>query len=167
VQIESSPLRTDLEFFQVFQDRSIPILCNQDRVLFCQGETATGIFILHEGSANLFKRGNENDSVICLRATGPSIIGLPSVLGRHPNDFTAIAESGARVTFVHQEDLTNSMNSDPPLMIKVLRLLAAEVDYARQAISTSFGHSRAASARRVKGRKVGGVQHPSSRTPRP
>jgi len=134
VPIDSSSFCADLELIQTFEKQSIPITCDEDRVLFRQGEAPAGIFILREGAATLSRHCSENEFVISLRSTAPSLIGLPGVLSRNPHAFSAVAQSGSHVSFVNRDEVAHFMETDPPLSIRVLQVLAAEVDYARKAI---------------------------------
>jgi CRP-like cAMP-binding protein len=56
------------------------------------------------------------------------------VVGNSPYTLTAVAAPGARVGFVSRAIFTSLMQADPALALKILRVLAAEVRTARQAL---------------------------------
>jgi CRP-like cAMP-binding protein len=74
------------------------------------------------------------ESVISLQTTAGSILGLPALIGNEPYTLTAIAHSGAQLSFVSRDDYAALMQANPLLPLKVLRVLAAEVHSARNAM---------------------------------
>ena len=64
-----------------------------------------------------------------------SLLGLSSVIGNKPFSMTAVAKKGAQVGFVARDDVSALMITEPGLALMTLRVLAAEVDSTRKAIS--------------------------------
>ncbi len=124
----------DPELVQALEKQSTPILCDADRVLFRQGDTPAGLFILHEGEATLTMRTWSGESVISLQTTAGSILGLPALIANEPYSLTAVAHSCAQFSFISREDYGALMQANPLLPFKVLRVLAAEVHSARNAM---------------------------------
>ena len=124
----------DPELIQAFEKHSTPISCDAERILFHQGDSSTGLYILHKGEATLTMRTWTGESVVSLQTTAGSILGLPALIANEPYSLTAVALSGAQVSFVSRDDYAALMQTNPLLPLKVLRVLAAEVHSARNAM---------------------------------
>ena len=84
VNLDPTAFLGDPELVQALEKQSTPILCDADRVLFRQGDTPAGLFILHEGEATLTMRTWSGESVISLQTTAGSILGLPALIANEP-----------------------------------------------------------------------------------
>ena len=134
MQHDASAFLADPELVAALEKRSIPIICDTERVLFQQGDPATGVFIVNRGAATLTMNAYSEEPVLCFQATAGSLLGLPGIIGNQPYSLTARAHSGSHVLFVTKEDFTSLMQADPHLSLKVLQMLAAEVRTARRAL---------------------------------
>jgi CRP-like cAMP-binding protein len=134
VNLDPSAFLAEPELIQALEKRSTPISCDQERVLFRQGDAPAGLYILHKGEATLTMRTWSGESVISLQTSAGSILGLPALIGNEPYTLTAIARSGAQISFVSRDDYAALMQANPLLPLKVLRVLAAEVHSARNAM---------------------------------
>jgi CRP-like cAMP-binding protein len=135
VQPDSSAFVADPELLRVLESQSIPIECTEDRVLFNQDEPATGVYILQKGSATLTMNAKDGRRIFSIQAVPDSLLGLPALISNQPYSLTAIANAGAQVVFVGRDDFFALVQADPLLSLKMLRVLAAEVRTARQALS--------------------------------
>ena len=124
----------DPELIQALEKQSTPITCEQDRILFRQGDSSSGLYILHKGEATLTMRTWAGESVISLETTAGSILGLPALIANEPYTLTAVAHSGAQLSFVSRDNYAALMQANHMLPLKVLRVLAAEVHSARNAM---------------------------------
>lgn len=124
----------DQELIQALEEHSTLIPCNGDRVLFRQGEPSTGLFILHTGEATLSMCSDLNQLILSVQAAAGSLLGLPGLIGNQPYSLTAIARSGARVSFIARAEFTAFMHTEPEAALKILQVLAAEVSSARRAL---------------------------------
>lgn len=124
----------DPELIQALEKQSTPITCDQERVLFRQGDASTGLYILHKGNATLTMRTWAGESVVSLQTTAGSILGLPALIANEPYSLTAVAHGGAQISFISRENYAALMQSNPMLPLKILRVLAAEVHSARNAM---------------------------------
>ena len=70
-----------------------------------------------------------------IQAPAGSLLGLPGLIGNQPYTLTAVAQAGARLSFVSREKFTGLMQTDAHLALKILEVLAAEVRSARYALS--------------------------------
>ena len=47
MQLDPSAFLADPELIKALDKRATPFLCAEDRVLFCQGDLPTGLFVIH------------------------------------------------------------------------------------------------------------------------
>jgi len=135
VKLDSSAFVADKALVEALERRSKPILCEEDRVLFKQGETATGLYILRAGMGRVSMTSPAGDKVMSVPVSAGSLLGLPALLGDQPYSLTAMVFKGAELRLVTREDFSLLMLNEPSLSMSVLRVLAAEVRTARFAIS--------------------------------
>ena len=121
--------------FKALEKRATPFVCDEDRVLFRQGDQPTGLFIIHAGEATLSMDPGANENTFSCQATAGSVLGVPGLIGNQPYSLTAVACSGAQVSFIARDDFNALMQSDQPLMLLILQVLAAEVRSARLALT--------------------------------
>lgn len=135
MHLDPSAFVADSDLLEVLGKRSEPVACPQDRVLFRQGESPNGIYLLLKGEATLSMTSESGEPLVSSRAVSGSILGLPGLVGNSPYTLTVMATAGAHVLFVSRDSFTSLMQSDPLLALKILRVLAAEVRTARHALS--------------------------------
>jgi CRP-like cAMP-binding protein len=135
MQLDPSAFLADSELLQALEKRSTPIICNQDRVLFNQGDASVGLYILSRGKATVSMDSGNSAAAFSCQATAGSLLGLPGLIANQPYSLTAIAHPGAQVGFISRDDFNALMLAESPLMVKILQVLAAEVRSARLAIT--------------------------------
>lgn len=135
MQVDSSSFIADPELIRALQERSTPVPCETDRLLFRQDDPATGVFILHQGAAALTMYAQDKQIIFSIQALPGSLLGLPALVSDRHYSLEAIAQSGAQVSFVSRADFFALMQAQPALALKMLQVLAAEVRTARQALS--------------------------------
>ena len=135
MQLDPAAFVADPELIQALEARSTAIDCNEDRVLFEQGDFPAGIYALKQGELTLTMRSPTGEMVTEVQAPAGSLLGLPGLIGKQPYTLSAIARNGARLSFIPQDDFTTLMQSDAHLALKILQVLAAEVRSARRALS--------------------------------
>lgn len=133
--LDSSAFVADPELLVALERLSTPVACTSDRLLFSQGDPATGLYVLHSGSGLLTMTSPTGESVISTHVGPGALLGLPGVLGNQPYSLTGVVYEGAEVSYVSREDFAQLMMREPNLSLHVLRVLAAEVRTARVAIS--------------------------------
>lgn len=134
MKLDASTFVADPELIQALQKRSVPVFCDESRVLFLQGDPAEGLYILNSGEVTLTMTSDAAESIVSVHAVPGSLLGLPALVGNQPYTLTAMAESGARLSFITHENFNSLMQNDPLMALKVLQVLAAEVRSARNAI---------------------------------
>ncbi len=132
MHLETSAFVTDPQVVQTLLKRSIPVPCDTDRVLFRQGDAPVAIYILEEGKVTLEMSSPEGKPILSFDTTAGSLLGLPGLIGNQPFSLTATAHAGARVSYVPRDEFAAIMQADPPLSLKILQVLAAEVRSARE-----------------------------------
>jgi CRP-like cAMP-binding protein len=135
VKFDPSAFLADPELIQALEKHATPIPCDDDRVLFRQGDPPSGLYILRMGEATLFMVSGNDESIFSCQTTAGSLLGLPSLIGNQPYSLTAIGRRGAQVSFVARNDFNALMQSEQPLLVKILQVLAAEVRSARMALT--------------------------------
>jgi CRP-like cAMP-binding protein len=125
----------DCTLTQALQKRSIPLPCLDGRMLFRQGETPQGLYILKNGKASLQMKGENGAEVLHLTVGPGSILGIPAVAAKEPYSLSAMACARAQVDFIGLSDFEDFMKMEPSLFPLVLSVLAGEVRSARIAFT--------------------------------
>lgn len=134
MQLDPSAFVADSDLIHSLEEHATPLLCGEERILFHQGDPPAGLYILSNGKATIsMDSGHENISFSCTASAG-SLLGLPGLIANQPYSLTAVAHKGAKVGFISRDDFNLLMQSQSPLMVKILQVLAAEVRSARLAI---------------------------------
>ena len=134
MQLDPAAFIAAPELVQALEVRATPIPCDEDRILFRQGDPPIGLFILLNGEATLSMTGAGGELIMSMQATAGSLLGLPGLIGNQPYSLTALGRRGARVGFIARNDFNALMKSELPLLLLVLQVLASEVRSARIAI---------------------------------
>jgi CRP-like cAMP-binding protein len=134
-RMKQSPFTADDELIQALKKRSQPIFCSEDCVLFCQGDPASGLYILRSGTAILTLKSDSGRVAMCFEAFAGSLLGLPAILGNVPYSLAAIARQGSIVRYVTRDDFEDLIRVQPSLEIMVLQVVQAEVVATRKALS--------------------------------
>jgi CRP-like cAMP-binding protein len=113
--------------------RSIEVACSGEYYLFRQGEPPVGLFILNKGEVTLSMNSPSGGQLLSMQVGAGSLLGLPGLISNEPYTLTALACSGAELSFVTPENFRALMQTEPGLALKVLEVLAAEVRSARHA----------------------------------
>jgi CRP-like cAMP-binding protein len=124
----------DPELIAELEKQAKPVTVAPGRTLFRQGDAPAGVYIVKKGAVTL-KTRSDGDAVLNVQAGAGSLLGLPAVVGAQPYSLTAEAQEGAEVVLLSSEDFVHLMCTDPRLSFRVLQVLAAEVRFAREAIS--------------------------------
>jgi CRP/FNR family transcriptional regulator len=114
--------------------RSTPIALGENRVLFREGDAPTGVYIVKKGWA-ILTSGSNGSTVLMVEAGEGSLLGVPAVIGTKAYSLTAVAEEDAELSLVSCEDFVDLMQTEPQLAFQVLKVLAEEVRFAREALA--------------------------------
>jgi len=134
LKLDASTFVADPKLVHALRKCSVPILCDDNQILFLQGDPSEGLYILDSGDVTLTMASDAAEPIISVRAVPGSLLGLPALVGSQPYTLTATAQPGARLSFITRENFNSLMQNDPLMALKVLQVLAAEVRSARNAI---------------------------------
>lgn len=129
----------DSTLIQALELRSASKTCGRGTVLFRQGETPTGLFIIRSGRVSLLMKAENGIEVAQFSVKAGSILGLPAIVAKEPYSLSAMANEDAEISFVELEAFEGLMQEQPSLFPKVLELLASEVRSARVALTEILG----------------------------
>lgn len=135
MNLDPSAFLAEASLIEALGKSSETVDCAQDRMLFRQGDSPSGIYLLLKGEATLSMTSESGEPLLGSRAVSGSILGLPGLVGNSPYTLTVVALAGAKVLFVSREHFNEMTQSDPLLAFKILHVLAAEVRTARFALS--------------------------------
>lgn len=135
MNLDSSAFVAAPELLAALEKHSVLIPCPEDRILFVQGESSTGIYILHSGTGRLGMAATDGSPIFEVPVADGTLLGLPGVIGNQPYSLTARADKGSDVRYISRENFSQLMLSEPSLSLQVLRILAAEVRTARAALT--------------------------------
>ncbi len=134
VQLDSTAFVGDLELIEALGAHSTPVSCGSDYVLFRQDDPAAGLYIVRQGVVTLSMISQDGNTLFAVHALPGSLLGLPGVISGQPYSLSATARAGAQIGFVSRDEFTALMQAHPLLSLKMLKVLAAEVRSARQAL---------------------------------
>jgi CRP-like cAMP-binding protein len=135
LKLDPSAFVADKELLDGLETRSTLIVCEEDRVLFQQGDPPTGLYILRSGTATLTMTSQTGETILSTPVNAGALLGLPGFISDKPYSLTGSASKGSELGFVSREDLSDLLLNNPSLALKVLSVLAAEVRAARNALS--------------------------------
>jgi CRP-like cAMP-binding protein len=135
VTFDPSSFIAERELIQVLEKFSSTVVCTESRVLFSQGSSPSGLYLLRKGEATLSMQSPTGGNLMSITLHPGALLGLPALIGNEPYTLTAVAEANSELGFVRREDFNSLMLNDPLMAGRVLRVLAAEVRAARHAIS--------------------------------
>jgi CRP-like cAMP-binding protein len=136
--VKRDSFAADRLLIRSLEKRSTPITCSEGRILFQQGDVPAGLYILQSGAAALMMESASGMAVMCLEAGPGSLLGLPGIVANEPYTVTAMARKDSMIRFVTRDDFEDVIRTEPALHLPALRLLAAEVRAARQALSETL-----------------------------
>ena len=135
MQLDPSSFVAVSELVDALSGCAVPVNCTGYRILFRQGESPVGLYVVHSGAVTITMKDRFGAVLSRARVEPGSLLGLPAVIANVPYSLSAEASAGANVSLVPQKDFARLMLTEPGLAIKVLQVLAAEVRAARSMIT--------------------------------
>ncbi len=77
MKLDSSAFIADQELVEALKKRSTPVHCEEDCVLFTQGEPSGGLYIVHAGRVMMTMRSSTGELLMSITAAPNSLLGLP------------------------------------------------------------------------------------------
>lgn len=134
MKMDAKAFVADQELVDALKKHATPVACDDDCVLFNQGDAPNGMYIFCKGVVRLVMRSQLGDTLMNIPAIECSLLGLPALIGGAPYSLSVYAQKGAEVGFVSREEFARIMLSQPAVSVGILRVLAAEVRTARMAL---------------------------------
>ena len=134
MKMDASAFVADKQLIEAIEKHATPVVCDEDRVLFNQGDSPHGLYIFCRGAVRLVMRSQVGDLLMNIPAIEGSLLGLPGLIGGVPYSLSALAQQGSQVGFVSREEFARIMLTEPGISVGILRVLAAEVRTARMAL---------------------------------
>jgi CRP-like cAMP-binding protein len=134
MKMDAAAFVADQELIEALKKHATRVACEEDRLLFKQGDSPDGLYIFCGGEVLLTLTSLAGNVVMSLPVAAGSLLGLPGVIGNVPYSLSATAKKGSLVSFVKREEFSRLMLTDPSISVGVLRVLAAEVRTARMAL---------------------------------
>jgi CRP-like cAMP-binding protein len=136
VQTELSVVERTLIELQELQRRG------PGAVLFCEGATAYGVYIIHSGAVDLVF-STRNGAARPLQSAGEGqIVGLSSVVSRRAHDATAIVRVSSELGYVDAKKLMDLLERDPTAWFAVLQFLSHDVSSCWESMRQIAAQSR-------------------------
>lgn len=135
MKLDPSAFLAEPALINALEKRATPFVCDEDRVLFRQGDQPSGLFIVRKGEVTLSMDPGENQNLFSCQVTSGSVLGVPGLIGNQPYSLTAVAQRGSEFSFVTRNDFNTLMQTEQSLMLMILQVLAAEVRSARMALA--------------------------------
>jgi len=134
MKMDATAFVAERELIEALKRHATRVDCEEDRLLFKQGDAPGGLYIFCGGEVSLTLTSLSGDVVMSLSVDAGSLLGLPGVIGNVPYSLSARAKKGSLVSFVKRDEFSRLMLTDPTISVGVLRVLAAEVRTARLAL---------------------------------
>ena len=135
MKLESSAFVADQELIDALEKQATCVTYRGGEVLFQQGESPQGLYILCRGNVTLTMTSPTGEEVMSFEAVTGSLLGLPGLISSMPYTLTAIAHKDSKLCFIDREHFTSFMQANPMLSMKMLQVLAAEVRSARRTLA--------------------------------
>lgn len=135
MKLDPSAFVADKELFAALDSRATHVVCDQNHVLFHQGDIPSRLYVLRSGTVTLDMTSLTGEPLLSVSVPPGALLGLPGFIANQPYSLTATAQKGAELGYVEHDEFSDLMLSNPALSLKVLSVLAAEVRSARAAIS--------------------------------
>lgn len=112
---------------QFLAERAVPRTYSKGELLFTEGETCTGLFIVETGKVRIFKSSpNGREQVLTVEGPGSSVAELPLFDGgNYPASTAAMVDS--RIYFISKQDFHSLCLIHPQVPLKVLKIVGGRL----------------------------------------
>ena len=125
--VGSDDLHSLLNEIDALNIRNLDSLPSRGTVLFSEGETARGVYILRTGRASLSISSSEGRVVILRMAQAGDVLGLNAVLRNSTYEATVKTLEPSRVNFIPRAELMKLVQSSDAGAVAVIKLLSREL----------------------------------------
>jgi CRP/FNR family transcriptional regulator, cyclic AMP receptor protein len=145
----SCKLRADRMFcnlpsgaLQAFEDIKYTAAYPEGAVLFVEGQTPRGIFVLCKGSVKLSINSPSGRTVILKLADPGEVLGLSATISGKPYEVTAETLDPCQVNFVKRDDVLHFLKDEVEVCFKVAEQLSEKYhDACKEAGTLGLSHS--------------------------
>lgn len=120
-QDEVADLFHILSRYQTFQHH------NQQEVLYLEGETPAGVYLIHSGEVDLVFDGHDGGVRPLSIARAGQVLGISSVLSGRPHSSSATTRAQTAVGFIERETFLSFLEGSPNAWLGVVHLLSRDV----------------------------------------
>ena len=129
------PFKVDSELESKFMAKAKPVSKPAGALLFRQGDSVDGLYILKTGKARLTLQST-NGRIHFEETVEPGgLLGLPAAISGNPYSLTAEVVDDAELSFLTRQELVGLMQDDTALSMKLVLLLSREVRSMREIIA--------------------------------
>src|SRR5579864_6514450 len=113
--------------FQFLAERSASRIYSKGQIIFTEGDSCAGLFIIESGHLRIFKSSpNGREQVLTVEGPGSSVAELPVFDGgNYPA--SAAAADDARIYFISKQDFHSLCLVHPQVPLKVLKVVGARL----------------------------------------
>ena len=127
---------SDPTLFEALGRHARKLRCEEDRMLFSQGDGPIGLFLVRSGTVQAVVHSGNGKVTAVFYANPGAVLCLPAVVSKEPCSLSALARQGSDIAFLSKDDFDDLLREEPGLLIAVLRVLASEVHSAREALAS-------------------------------
>ncbi len=131
---KTAPTRLLPATLRLFESAGCNFIYPQGTFLFCEGQAAAGIFVLHSGRVKLSVSDSEGHDVLLRIAEPGEVLGLSATLSSHPHEVTAETITPCQVAFVWREDLFELLQDKREAALCVVQWLSDNLNAALEQI---------------------------------
>jgi CRP-like cAMP-binding protein len=129
------PFKVDSELESKFVAKATSVTKRAGALLFKQGDSVNGLYILKAGKARLTLRST-NGHIHFEEVVEPGgLLGLPAAISGNPYSLTAEVVDDSELSYLSRQELVGLMQNDISLSMRLVELLSQEVRAMREIIA--------------------------------
>ena len=117
----------DIDQIQEFQDRIQMRTCKAGYVFYTPGETGEVMFVLKQGSAQLYRMSAEGRKIVLAQLPPGSIFGEMSCIGQGMYDCFAEASEDSLICTMSRKDVNDMIEEFPKVAIRLLETVGSRM----------------------------------------
>ncbi|MGB9074208.1 MAG: Crp/Fnr family transcriptional regulator [Terriglobales bacterium] len=122
------------ESLKAFNQMKLAAVFPEGAVIFVEGQTPRGIFMLCQGQAKLSTTSRDGKTFILRIAKPGEVLGLDAVVAGKPYELTAETMQPCQLNFVHREDFLRLLKQHSDACLQAAQHISRDCQYAYDAI---------------------------------
>lgn len=114
------------------ESQRLNFYCKRGESIFKEGDKATGLYFIYKGKVKVHREWGEGKQLILRFAKPGDILGYRGMSDQQIFPVSATALEDSTLCFVNNEFFENTLQSNPPLAYKLMKLYANELMEAEQ-----------------------------------